>query len=87
MTINNKWYSEPEMQALVTRLTQERDAYKAELIDVLRQASTCVADDDTPCSECPYFYMKEYEHGCPVRLRPDAAEQRLEELTGVNVSG
>ena len=81
MKIGNNWYSEPEVQALVAQLTQERDAYKAELIDVLRKASMCVADDDTACSECSYFYMKEYEHGCPVRLRPYAAGLRLEELT------
>ena len=85
MTIGNKWYSEPEIQSLVAQLTQERDAYKAELIEVLRKASKCIADDDTPCSECGYFFMKEYENGCPVRLRPDEAQFRLEELTGVSI--
>ena len=81
MKIGNNWYSEPEVQALVERLTQERDAYKAELIDVLRKASTCVTGDDKACSECSYFYENEYKHGCPVRLKPYAAKLRLEELT------
>lgn len=36
-------------------------------------------------SEYGYFFMKEYKNGCPVRLRPYAAQLRLEELTGVSI--
>ena len=38
MYIDNKWYTEPELNAYVTELIKERDAYKAELIDTLRKS-------------------------------------------------
>lgn len=40
MWINGSWMEEPEMIAYVNDLIRERDAYKAELIDILRKAYT-----------------------------------------------
>ena len=36
---------------------------------------------------CEAEYYLAYKNGCPVRLRPDAAELRLKELTGVSIGG
>ena len=85
MLINGVWYSDPELIAYIKQLTQERDAYKQELIDTLRKACMCPnAEKDIACHECPYFYMVDDGEGkgCPTQLEPYAAKLRLEELLG-----
>lgn len=85
MLINGVWYSDSELIAYIKQLTQERDAYKQELIETLRKACTCPnAEKDIACHECPYFYMTDDGSGggCPTQLEPYAAKLRLEELLG-----
>ena len=63
----------------VEEIWAERDAYKAELIALLRKASECWAGDDADCSICPYFDVVT-NHGCPTKINSYAAKLRLEEL-------
>lgn len=79
MYVNNRWYSEPELNAYVNQLIKERDAYKEELKDWLRKACECIAGDDFDCSICPYYH-KVTNGGCPSKVNSYAAKLRLEEL-------
>ena len=79
MYIDKKWYEPCEVQVLVKQLQRERDAYKQELIDLLRKASDCIVGKDADCSICPYYYMVA-EGGCPSKVNTYAAKLRLEEL-------
>lgn len=79
MYIKGKWYEECEMQALVKQLEEERDAYKAELIDFLRKACDCIMGSDADCSLCPYYQIVS-DKVCPSKVNNYAAKLRLEEL-------
>lgn len=79
MYVNNRWYSEPELNAYVNQLIKERDAYKEELKDWLRKACECIAGDDFDCSICPYYHITT-NGGCPSKVNSYAAKLRLEEL-------
>ena len=45
------------MQAIVKQLEEERDAYRAELIDFLRKACDCIMGSDADCSLCPFYFI------------------------------
>lgn len=79
MYVNNRWYSEPELNAYVNQLIKERDAYKEELKGWLRKACECIAGDDFDCSICPYYDIVT-NNACPSKVSTYAAKLRLEEL-------
>lgn len=79
MYIGERWYTEPEIQALVGQLQRERDAYKRELTDWLRKACECIAGDDFDCSICPYYDVVT-NNACPSKVNVYAAKLKLEEL-------
>jgi len=79
MYVNNRWYSEPELNAYVNQFIKERDAYKEELKGWLRKACECIAGDDFDCSICPYYDIVT-NNGCPSKVSTYAAKIRLEEL-------
>lgn len=79
MYVNNKWYSEPELNAYVNQLIKERDDYKEELKSWLHKACECIAGDDFDCSICPYYDIVT-NNGCPSKVSTYAAKLRLEEL-------
>ena len=79
MYVNNRWYSEPELNAYVNQLIKERDAYKEELKGWLRKACECIAGNDFDCSICPYYDLVT-NNGCPSKVSTYAAKLRLEEL-------
>lgn len=65
----------PELSALEA----ERDALRAELIEVLEKAASC-REHDTRCGDCPYFHNS--CGGCPSKLSADEAVRRLAVLRG-----
>ena len=84
MWIEDRWFTESEVNAYFKQLIQERDAYRQELIDTLRKACTCGGEkhmDDCGCQDCSYFYLVQDGVSCPNALSTYAAKLRLEELT------
>lgn len=65
----------PELSALEA----ERDALRAELIEVLEKAASC-REHDMRCGDCPYFHNS--CGGCPSKLSADEAVRRLAVLRG-----
>lgn len=80
MWIDSKFMTEPEIQAYINALMNERDQYKKELIEVLRKECECIMGNDTDCSICPYYTMVT-NTGCPSMANTYSAKLRLEELT------
>lgn len=80
MWIRDKFMTEPEIQAYINALMNERDQYKKELIEVLRKECECIMGNDTDCSICPYYTMVT-NTGCPSMANTYSAKLRLEELT------
>lgn len=65
-----------ELSAEMSQLDREKNAYKQELIDILKKATTCIMGD-RDCNGCKYEH---YDGECPTRLSTYAAKLRLEEL-------
>lgn len=80
MWIDGKFMTEPEIQAYINTLMDERNQYKKELIEVLRKECECIMGNDTDCSICPYYTMVT-NTGCPSMANTYSAKLRLEELT------
>lgn len=80
MWIRGKFMTEPEIQAYINALMDERNQYKKELIEVLRKECECIMGNDTDCSICPYYTMVT-NTGCPSMANTYSAKLRLEELT------
>ena len=84
MWINGKFLTETEAISYISQLQAERDKYRNELIEVLREASTCVQrwekGDDANCSKCPRENWEGEE--CPSALSMYEAKLRLKELEG-----
>ena len=78
--VKGKFMSDTELTAYITRLTQERDLYRQELIETLRKASVCAAGEKDDCDVCDYGQHKQ----CPSKLSPYYAKVRLEQLLGVS---
>lgn len=76
MWINGKWHEQPELSAYIKKLQDDRDEYKKELIDVLRDIVICVKGEDFLCEDCD-FYGKD---GCRSKISQYSAKLRLEEL-------
>ena len=95
MWIRGKFMTEPEIQAYINEvrdeafrkgsaaanemLVAERDAYRNELIELLRKECECIMGNDTDCSICPYYTSTIHE-GCPSKTNTYTAKLRLEEL-------
>lgn len=84
MWINGKFLTEAETISYISELKAERDKYRAEYIEVLRAASTCLTrwekGDEADCSKCRY---ESWDEECPVGLTRYEAKFRLREM-GVN---
>lgn len=65
-----------ELSAEMSQLDREKNAYKQELIDILKKATTCIMGD-RDCDGCKYEH---YDGECPTKLVTYAAKLRLEEL-------
>ncbi len=66
-----------ELSAEMPQLDREKNAYKQELIDTLKKATTCIMGD-RDCDGCKYEF--DYNGECPTKLGTYAAKSRLEEL-------
>lgn len=84
MWINGKFLTETEAISYISQLQAERDKYRNELIEVLREASTCAQrwekGDDADCSKCPHESWEGEE--CPSALTMYEAKFRLKEVVG-----
>lgn len=82
MWLNGKFCTESEVKSHINSLKAERDKYRNELVEVLREASTCVQrwekGDDADCSKCPHESWESEE--CPSALTMYEAKLRLKEL-------
>lgn len=82
MWIDGKFMTEPEIQAYLAQTRAERDAYKEELIQTLRDYLTCIGGD-IECTNCKYFVDENgliSSNECPSKLSKFKSHLRLEEL-------